>query len=241
MDPNREGAPLEEVIMFSNVRVVPYRLAARCPPFPTIERFVHHCGRCLPIENAGSTFPFYMGAVGTMLMHRDRWAECGGYDERMIYMNGMETNMVKRLLQKYPIVDLGKLAGYDFFHLEHYHPLEPRKSSRYRKVNPHLPFSRPGTLNPNGPEWGLPELALTAQPATSKPMTPNRSVADWGGMSFVLLATRVWLAVWSDRAWCTCARWGRRVRLVREVLQGQPIARWPGLAWNLVIQKLAGA
>lgn len=39
------------------------------------------------------------------LVRADVWDECGGSDERMIYMNSMESNMVNRLLMQYPTAD----------------------------------------------------------------------------------------------------------------------------------------
>ena len=50
-------------------------------------------------------------SVGIWLAHRDLWSECGGYDERMIYMNDMDTNMIERLRMEYELVDLGSLVG----------------------------------------------------------------------------------------------------------------------------------
>ena len=111
--------------------------------------------RLLPRENSRSQTPFYFAGVGIWLLHRNLWSECGGYDERMIYMNAMESNMIIRLMKKYEMVDLGKLTDYNFYHLEHYHPLVIRKTSTHRKVNPHLPFSQPDSLHPNAESWGL--------------------------------------------------------------------------------------
>ncbi len=230
--------PLESTIMFSNVRIVPFRLTSHCPPLATIDRFVRGFWRWLPIENARSRSPFYMAAVGIMLLHRDLWAECGGYDERMIYMNGMETNMVRRLARKYGIVDLGRLVDYDFFHLEHYHPLEARKSSSYRKVNPHLPFSSPDELSPNGRNWGLSGMALPTGHATRRPVTVTPTRA---GMPFALLAVRVWLRVCADRTHAMCAKWARRIGVVWQAVRDQPIVKWPEVVRHLVIEKSSGA
>ena len=56
----------------------------------------------------------------------------------MIYANDQEINMIARLMKRYEMVDLGKLVDYDFYHIEHYHSLEPRHSSRYRKCESEL-------------------------------------------------------------------------------------------------------
>src|SRR5437899_9152351 len=78
----------------------------------------------------------------------------------MIYMNAMESNMIIRLIKQYEMVNFGKLTGYDFYHLEHYHPWAVRRTSIHRKVNPHLPFSQPDTLRANTETWGLRDYPL---------------------------------------------------------------------------------
>jgi hypothetical protein len=81
----------------------------------------------------------------------------------MLYMNGMEINMILRLLPEYPMVNLGEMTDYDFYHLEHYHPFVPRMSSVYRKVNSNWRLD----FNPNGADWGLAEYSLTVEPCRS--------------------------------------------------------------------------
>ncbi|HUS22408.1 MAG TPA: hypothetical protein VMZ66_10400, partial [Aeromicrobium sp.] len=111
------GTQLRTTLVFANRRNIPYRLAVLCPRLPIVERFVKWFGDWLWIEYGRV---IYRNAVGVWLAHRDLWRECGGYDERMIYMNDMEIDMVERLLPKYPIMDLGAQIGYDFYHLDHY-------------------------------------------------------------------------------------------------------------------------
>src|SRR5207249_10629851 len=135
-------------------------LSARCPSLSVVGRVGGLVGRLVSRGYSRSHSPFYLAGVGIWHLHRNLWSACGGYDERMIYMNGMETNMINRLLRKYEVVKLGKLVNYDFYHLEHYHPRTTRKSSTHRKVNPHLPFSRPDTSYPNSENWGLMEYPL---------------------------------------------------------------------------------
>ena len=38
-------------------------------------------------------------------------------------------------MSKYPIVNLGELVDYDFYHLDHYHPWGSRSSATHRRVN----------------------------------------------------------------------------------------------------------
>ena len=158
---------LPSALMFANQRMVPYRFAVRCPPFWAVDRYIGSFGRSLKIELTPLR-AFYAHGVGLWLIHRDLWDECGGYDERMIYPNEQEINMIARLIKRYEMVDLGKLVDYDFYHVEHYHSLEPRRSARYRKVNPRMPFSKPDRLNPNGTDWGLLRQPLKVLPYSGK-------------------------------------------------------------------------
>ena len=58
---------------------------------------------------------FWTYAVGIWLIHRDLWWECGGYDERFIYYNWMEVEMISRLRQRHTLIDFGKVIGYDLY------------------------------------------------------------------------------------------------------------------------------
>jgi hypothetical protein len=154
--------PLDRALLFSNVRMVPYRFAVRSPSLWAVRGFVAKFGRRMKIEIA-SRHPFYWYSVGIWLVSRDIWRSCGGYDEEMLYMNGMEINMILRLLPKYPMVNLGEMTDCDFYHLEHYHPFVPRMSSIYRKVNREWRLD----FNPNGADWGLAKHSLTIEPSRS--------------------------------------------------------------------------
>ncbi|MBM3777712.1 MAG: hypothetical protein FJW23_05655 [Acidimicrobiia bacterium] len=153
--------PVATALLFANQRMVPYRFTSRCPDLPLVERCIRSFGPRLPVELSPRR-PFHAHGVGIWLAHRDLWHECGGYDERMIYMNDMEINMIERLRRRHVLVDLGRIVDYDFFHLEHYSPLQPRRSSTHRRVNPSSPFDRTDVINPTGADWGLARLPLDA-------------------------------------------------------------------------------
>jgi hypothetical protein len=78
-------------------------------------------------------------------------------------MNDMEIDMVHRLMSSYPLVELGKLVDYDFYHLDHYHPAVLRASSTYRKVNGGSPQEARG-MQPNGEGWGMAAYSLEVGP-----------------------------------------------------------------------------
>jgi hypothetical protein len=210
--------------MFANRRGIPYRFASQGPSFANVTRFIKLAGESLNVErqNRHTDHVFWTSYVGIWLAHRDLWHECGGYDERMIYYNWMEADMIGRLREKYPILDLGALTGHDFYHLEHYHP----RSALFARphviknatVDPRLP--RPD-LHPNSPAWGLEAHELQLEPgrvasdsAMAEPEHRNDEVS-----AFARLMWRLVLDTGADRCavyWAVQSRlWGRRLRRVR--------------------------
>jgi hypothetical protein len=217
VDRTKQEPPLS--MGFANLKMINYRFAVQCPSLSNVSRFIDLFGGRLRTENSRSTSPYYFAGVGIWLLHRDVWFESGGYDERMIYMNAMETNMIMRLLKKYEMVDLGKLSDYDFYHLEHYHPWTVRKSSAHRKVNPHLPFSQPDQMNPNGDTWGMKDYSLEILPGK------NLDIEDQD-RSFLLLMLSVgpviavdWIGLWAKRLIQKWIRKSPRSRL-RRIMRG---------------------
>jgi len=222
---SQTGTPL--AMGFSNIKYVNYRFAVRCPPLSAVEWYIRCFGRRITRENARSPVPIYDAAVGIWLVRRDVWHECGGYDERMIYMNGMESNMVRRLLPNHTMVDLGARCDYDFFHLEHYYPWTVRKSSTYRKVNPHLPFSAPDEINPNGPAWGLRDLALDVTQAAGRPDAVPQHGATASFVAFGFLLARLLPVMAADAIGLATRRHWQRVRRIGQLLADHPVRSWP--------------
>jgi hypothetical protein len=241
--------PMPSALLFANQRMVPYRFAVRCPPFWAVDRLIHSFGRRLRI----GLIPrrrFFSQSVGIWLVHRDLWHECGGYDERMIYMNDMETNMIARLMKKYEMVNLGKLVDHDFYHIEHYHPLEPRRSASYRKVNPSLLFSRPDRMNPGSEAWGLARFPLEVLPYGGAVdmaafLNPSFAVPKFLLLVFLVGAQFIWdgliltlLRAWhSLKAWHV--RWTRRAGIAWNTVRGESVVRWPQLLTMLWRQRKA--
>jgi hypothetical protein len=181
--------------------MIPYRFAVRCPSLSIVEHFVDRFGSSLKIE-IGSRRSYYWYSVGIWLLPRTLWHECGGFDEEMLYMNGMEINMIDRLLEKYKLVNLGEIVEYDFYHLEHYHPWVPRKSSVYRKTNG-FDFKR--CFHPNNEKWGLVQYPLSL----SHPSPDNvaaMSQRDWSASDRVRFTLLLLLLI-AQTPWDAFVRW----------------------------------
>ena len=233
----RLESPLDSTLLFSGHRHVPYRLAVRCPAPGVVDRFIERRATTLPVEGSDTISPFYLKAVGIWLLHRRLWHECGGYDERMIYMNGMEANMMHRLMKKYPMADLGSLVGHDFYHLEHYHPWALRKTSTHRRVNPHLPFREPDRMNPNGEAWGLTAHGLPeAARSTRQGGAPSRAAPV---AQYLLLTALVDAQGMFDRAVRAFGTWRMRATTAWLAVEGRPLPAWPRLLHDLWVAKRA--
>lgn len=111
----------------------------------------------------------------------------------MLYMNGMEIDMINRLLQKYKLVNLGKIVEYDFYHLEHCHPWVPRKSSTYRKTNSDDNVGFKACFHPNNLSLSPPSTNSIA--AISQRKWRARDRARFALLSLFLKAQIAWDAL----------------------------------------------
>jgi hypothetical protein len=222
--------PLAHALMFANRRNISYQLAAACPPLKHIERLVRLCGRLLP-HGTPSVRPFWSYEVGVWLLHRDLWNECRGYDEDLIYFNWMETDMIRRLSQKYPIVNLGEFVDYDFYHLGHYSRYaRPQSGEKKRKRNPVVDFSMPPkALKANNQEWGLLNLPLQTVPVQADIRSAR---ARDGGSEPGMLSLLVWLmlaacrAAW-DQLMFRFVACKRSLQIARSTIKGKPMMALP--------------
>ena len=147
------GFDLETSYMFAARKQLPYPFIEKKPTLATLRNFIGRYGRWTFSEELN--FCYWASPVGILMMHRELWYEIGGYDERLIYYWFMDVDLGTRLIKKYPIINIGKRFGYQFFHLEHIRPGFKFRHS-HRKLNPAWAksFDKP-ILNPNGPDWGL--------------------------------------------------------------------------------------
>lgn len=186
--------PVEGSLLFANRRSIPYRFADRCPAFGHVDRFIRWFASTMKVWNYNPhTKIFWTSYVGILLVHRDGWHEFGGYNEQLIYYDWMEVDLILRLRQKYPVVDLGKLTDYDFYHLDHYQlhaswsaVLHPRATSA--KSNSYILDldTPPEVPHPNGEDWGLRPYSLEIVNGTDVETTAVAQ-SETSGLVFILL------------------------------------------------------
>ena len=221
--------PIKASIFFSRRRNIPYRFAIHCPPYEHVERCIRLCGSFLLVREELPHRPdlFYYNAPGIILLHRDLWADCRGYDERLIQTSGAESEMIERLLTQYTLVDLGTLVSHDFYHLGHIHPyaITEGKSNAVsgREIDPE--FVAP-QLCVNDADWGLANHQLARYRAKISPATAR----PWrlrNGISFCYLLARSGASVALDLAAKSQAAahlqvW-RNQALLRQTIENQCI------------------
>jgi hypothetical protein len=232
--------PLDSALLFSKRRDIPFEFSVRSPSMWAVTQFIRRFEPLLRVERE-EDLPWYAASVGIWLLHRNLWDESGGFDERMIYMNNMERNMIERLTMKYELFNLGELVGHPFYHLDHYPPRGGRATSVYRKANPKAPFANPEILNPNGTDWGLSQCSLNVLPAAKqRESVPDSDRSVLGRVTeFVRLVaitgtTSTWYGVVKPIDW---HRWEsrrgvvfvRRVGTARQTVSGRPLIEWPSL------------
>lgn len=153
---------LKESYMFSARKQLPFSFVNRQVGLGEIDQFIRRFGNYLYVEEL--TYCFWASAVGILMAHKSIWDASGGYDERLKYYWYMDVDLGTRLIKEYPIINIGKEFGYDFFHLEHF-PISQSDGSKsragHRKKNPDWAKSFDKLiLNPNGKDWGLSNIEI---------------------------------------------------------------------------------
>ncbi|MBI2901303.1 MAG: hypothetical protein HYY17_14055 [Planctomycetes bacterium] len=231
-----EGVETGRGFFFAGRRHVPTSYVAMRPPLHEISWVVRRYGRALP-ENPWFWFVgrAYTG-TGLVLMHRDLWSECRGYDERMVFWGSVDLNLAARALRRSPWVDMTR-RGFELYHLNHHGPGGAAGPSRVwnpRKFDG-LPFC------PNGPDWGLgdrtfEEFVYPVEPAPSvpRPAGPSAPRWDWSRFRHLLpalltaplrqtMTPRAQSSLWYLEAQLRARPWYRALSVLPDYLR-----RWAG-------------
>jgi len=245
--------PLSSALLFANRRSIPYRFAVRCPPLDHVDKFIRLFGQLLKVwrQNPFGQNVFWTSYVGIWLLHRDLWDACGGYDERLIYYNWMETDMIIRLTQNHQVTDLGKKVAYDFYHLEHYNPRVNLFARAHGMKNPDVDLSyHPKVLKPSGENWGLNQFPLELLPSLltdGKFNTVALDASPFRWLNFIILLLSTGARAAEDNlflslrlAWRFLSIWRHRSMVAWETVRGQPFISWTRLLTQLWSERRGG-
>lgn len=162
---------INKTAMISNRRRVPYDFAVRCPPFPIARKYVDLFRTVLPLMPQPERY--WECYIGILLLHRDLWWSAGGYDETFIYYGAMEFDLFLRLMMRFHGADLGRVVGYDFYHLDHV-PTWTVWRTLTRSLNPlRTPENPPPLFRPNGKSWGLADYDIPLLSAPEDVVLPE--------------------------------------------------------------------
>ncbi len=148
------GLPLDRAFLIAARRQLPTARTEHNPPLPEIEAFLD---RNLALLKRDLMMGSFGAPAGLVLLHRDRWEETRGYDERLIHHGWGDIDLHLRLCQVYPWVDLANF-GVETVHLEHYAGSMVRGATKPRKYNGH-PVSR--RMTHNDENWGMANVDLS--------------------------------------------------------------------------------
>ena len=144
--------------IFIGRRHVPLGFVRELPSLDTVVSYIGAFKTLLPPDGVFQR-PWFDAPVGIIVMHRDLWHECRGYDEQLIYWGFMDTDLGLRIGRQYAVINAAAGFSRDFFHLSH---TTHRLKVTNRKKNPR---TMPRSFAPNDENWGLVRYKLEAQPA----------------------------------------------------------------------------
>lgn len=234
--------PREASILLVPQYQVPWWYVNKSPKVDELDFILSRIGNHLPIMPLGSLGPFV--PAGFIMMHRDLWYECRGFDERLIYWGFCDADIALRVTKKYPWVDLSQL-DMCVFHLEHY----PRnnRNALTRKRNPQY-WDNPFKVNDD--QWGLVAERLQEFVYQDSPTGSSISPTSQGHHSLplgpkiyqtmgLLLLTVYWHRLTRFvRGWIgnTCAIWLHRAQRLRQEIQSCPLRDSPAVIYRLWLQ-----
>ena len=226
---------LDRALLYSNRRAIPYWFAVRCPAHQHVDKFIRLLGQRCGLETLPNR-EFWTYAVGIWLIHRDLWTECGGYDERFIYYNWMEVEMILRLRQRYTLIDFGEMIEYDFYHLNHWNPRaslnQIRRDLGHQENTFDLDPNAPSlAYHPNSDAWGLAEFKMGVDSGLEA--SPPRE--GWfDNVVFAALVTCTRMQLMLDKTYWP---WITRADKAWAALRGVHPLSWPRVLMELWARK----
>lgn len=231
--------PAKFSLFFSQRRDIYTLLVSHSPPANRVAKLIQRFRRKFWISTSLSLDSdyYWITSVGIWLLHRDLWHEGRGFNENYIYRNAMEVEMANRLMQKYPMQNLGPYMDYAFFHLGHERVVEGdfgRKTQHGlvvevtpTKQQPHAPKAT--TLDRkiavNGPNWGMAnypinpiQVAPSGIEHTAIKANPSPEDLRYSLFEMTLDAAPILLPA--------LIYWFKRVTLISLLTEGRGISAW---------------
>ena len=96
--PRSSSRALDSSFLFIGRHHIPIGLVRESPDLDAVDSYIETFGSCLPRDGVGQR-TLFDAPVGVVVMHRDLWDECRGYDERLIYW-GFSGRVTQEMTQR---------------------------------------------------------------------------------------------------------------------------------------------
>jgi hypothetical protein len=147
--------PVKNANMSGGRRHIPNAIVNRRLPLEEFEAYINRNAAYFPEERGGAG---HAAPANLMLMHRDLWHSCRGFDERMIYWGFNDIDITLRVTARHPFYQLEHF-GVNALHMEHWNkPRDYAPEKMFRKLNP-VDNLTP-EFAPNPTNWGLGDFEI---------------------------------------------------------------------------------
>lgn len=150
LDGTIPGLAVKQAMLTASRRHIPVQRIMRRPSLAELEAYVHRNCSFFPRDHGGAG---HAAPSNMLMLHRDLWHACRGFDERYIYWGFNDIDLVLRVTQRYPFIHLDHF-GVNLLHMEHW--TKPRlyvATKMFRKMNPAYNLTPEFAANDDG--WGL--------------------------------------------------------------------------------------
>jgi hypothetical protein len=154
---------VEHAYFYCGRHQIPWEIAQRQPTLQEWERYlVLHSGQLPPDSRSYGLGIFGIG----LMMHRALWLACRGYDESMHGWGWVDADLILRVTQRQPWIDLASI-GMTVFHMEHSARDAGRRAGGARTGGGHAtnPYQVRLEYAANDADWGLGQADIAPQPA----------------------------------------------------------------------------
>ncbi|UCD33245.1 MAG: hypothetical protein JSV38_05090 [Desulfobacterales bacterium] len=86
--------PVEKTQMIFSRKHIPWEIVSEKPTTKYLDDFINRYDLEIPVEPLN---PFFLAPGGSVIMHRNMWCECRGYDETLIYWGANDVNLTLRM------------------------------------------------------------------------------------------------------------------------------------------------
>ncbi|MCS6850941.1 MAG: glycosyltransferase family 2 protein [Gemmataceae bacterium] len=170
------GVPIDRAYWAAPRRQLPYRQVQRRPSLRELDAYLLSSGSLLPQDQVGAG---YAAPTALVLLHRDIWHACRGYDQRFLYWGWMDIDLALRVTQRYPLLYLSNF-GVNLIHLEHY-AQRNYQDPEHQPRRANFPDDDPA-FEANDADWGLASHQLELARAERVVDVPETPPAAAGGV-----------------------------------------------------------